>query len=417
MKRRYELARFDFSEADAIAEHLSAMAAKGWQLDRAGPYLWGYRKAEPQKLRYAVGYLPGIHSAAPMPPEELAAFRELYRAAGWRFAAEWYFVQLFCTDRADATPPDTDEQVKYDALRCSIGKQIWINALLAALMALLFGLALLAMRRNPLAYLSTNTTLAAPWLLLAACLSLASPIVRHALWSRRAARAIRAGGRCPRLGKRCRRLWSGVLWLVILLFAAAVISDAVTTTGAVWNLLRFAVWMGGFMALNSLNGWMRRRGGSRDTFWLVFAAGLIVLLIVYCNLPDGSRAGWVSPRELPLSSQDLGLPAEEDEICRLRVSESFLLKHVDGGELSGESQLSYDAYYPAAGWVRGFCRKELGGPGWEPLSDGVQIRTRTGGSGTRAAYLVETPEAILVLYSPEALDEGQLATAISLLAP
>ena len=141
MKRRYELAKFDFSEADAIGEHLSAMAEKGWQLDRAGPYLWGYRKASPQKLRYAIGYLPGPHSSAPLPPEELAAFRDLYQAAGWDFVADWYFVQIFCTDREDATPPDTDERVKLYALRRSVGKQMWINVVLAALIALLLGIA------------------------------------------------------------------------------------------------------------------------------------------------------------------------------------------------------------------------------------------------------------------------------------
>lgn len=418
MKHRYELARFDFSEADAIADHLSAMAAKGWQLDRTGPYLWGYRKTAPQKLRYAVGYLPGIHSAAPSNPDEVGAFRSLYEAAGWSFVTEWYFVQIFSTGDPGAVAPDTDETVKLEALRRSIGKQIWFNVLFAALLALLLGLSVWAGYRDPPAALSSNTALAAPWLLLAALAATAAPILRFQGWKRRAKRALADGGICPPLGRRHRRFWDGVLWLLLLLFAAAVISDACTTTGAAWGALRFAVWMGGLMALSSLNGWIRRRGGSRGVFWAVFALGFMIFAIVYWNLPNGSDTGWVSLRELPLSSQDLGYDAEDDEICRLKVSQSVLLKHVDAGELSGESQLSYDVYHTRAGWVYDLCLAEVRQyTDWEPLAGGIWIHPYENDGYAGASYLVVTPGTIIVLYPPEPLDDGQLATAISLLAP
>lgn len=419
MKRRYELAKFDFSEADAIGEHLSAMAEKGWQLDRAGPYLWGYRKAPPQKLRYAIGYLPGPHSSAPLPPEDLAAFRDLYQAAGWDFAADWYFVQIFCTDREDVTPPDTDERVKLYALRRSVGKQMWINVVLAALIALLLGVAVSAFLRNPMPFLSTNTALLAPWLLFAAFLSIAVPIIRYWIWSHRAARAVQAGKPCPRMGKRHRRFWNGVMWLMILLFVAAVISDAVTTTGALWNGLRFVVWMGGLMSLNSLLGRIRRRGGTRGGFWAVWCFGLIVFLVVYLNLPEGRSSRIVSPEELTLSAQDLGYSVEDDEFCMLRVSESVLLRYAHGQDFWDEDSVQYTVYEPKTDWMWDICREDAESYLiWEPLSDGIWISTEDGIYHAPAlSYLIETESVLIRLHTPEFLDENQLATVISLLTP
>ena len=186
MKRRYELSKFDFSEADAIGEHLSAMAEKGWQLDRAGPHLWRYQRCQPQKLRYALGYLPGIHTTAPLPQDKVDAFRALYEAAGWRFLTEWYFVQVFVTDDPGAVAPDTDEAVKLEALRRSVGKQMWLNVLMAALIALLMGLLIAASLRNPLTFLSSNSILVLPWILLLVILAETAPMIRFFFWKRRA---------------------------------------------------------------------------------------------------------------------------------------------------------------------------------------------------------------------------------------
>ena len=42
-----------------VEEHLAAMAAKGWRLERAGNSIWKYRRAQPAKVRYAVTYSAG----------------------------------------------------------------------------------------------------------------------------------------------------------------------------------------------------------------------------------------------------------------------------------------------------------------------------------------------------------------------
>lgn len=417
MRHRYESSRFDFSEADAISEYLTAMAEKGWQLDRAGPYLWRYRKAKPRKLRYAIGYLPGIHSALPLPPEKTEAFRALYEAAGWTFVTEWYFVQIFAAEDPAAVAPDTDETVKLEALRRSVGKQLWANVFMAAFIALLLGLTVWAGCRQPLVYFSSNTTLVLPWVLLVVILTEIAPLFRFLFWNHRARRALSEGGVCPPLGHRFHRVESAALWLVLLVFAAALISDGITNTGATWTGLRLLVWVAGLMVLNSFHAWVQRHSGSKGVSWAVLAVGLFAFLILYLNIPDGADAKLVSQQALPLSSLDLGSQSPS-EFCLLDDSRSVLLRHVDVQELSGTSQLSYDAYYPATDWIRDLCRSELEVFGdWGPESNGIRMAFLNNGEYSYIRYLIETPEALILLYPAEPLDEGQLETVISRLIP
>ena len=52
----YRWNTFQLYDYRGVEEHLSAMAAKGWRLEKAGNQLWTYRRAEPAKVRYAVTY-------------------------------------------------------------------------------------------------------------------------------------------------------------------------------------------------------------------------------------------------------------------------------------------------------------------------------------------------------------------------
>lgn len=418
MRYRYEGSRFDFSEADAIAEHLAAMAEKGWQLDQAGPHLWRYRKAAPQKLRYAVGYLPGIHSAAPLPAEEVGTFRALYEAAGWNFVTEWYFVQIFATADPDAVAPDTDESIKLEALRRSVGKQLWSNWLLVALFALMLSILIGTSRQNPLFYLSSNTTLVVPWFLLVVILVEIAPVFRFLFWKRRAQKALAEGGVCPPLRRCFRRLKNAALWLVLAVFAAAVILDAMTNTGAGWMALRLLLWMLCVMALSSFSGWIRRRSSNRGVFWSAFVLGFIVLCVIYLAIPDGEEAKQTSQEALPLSVRDLGYEPEDNSYCWLDVSQSVLLRHTEASELESGNRLSYDIYYTTVDRVYDLCLAEVKQyTDWEPLADGIWTHPYQVDEYHGASYLVVTSDAILVLDPPDPLNEEQLETAIAHLLP
>ena len=65
-----------------VEEHLSAMTAKGWRLERAGNNLWKYRRAQPAEVLYAVTYSAGASQFNPGPTQGQQSLEELCACAG-----------------------------------------------------------------------------------------------------------------------------------------------------------------------------------------------------------------------------------------------------------------------------------------------------------------------------------------------
>ena len=117
-----------------VEEHLSAMAAKGWRLEKAGNALWKYRRAEPASLRYAVTYNAGASQFNPGPTEGQESLEELCNAAGWTKVCDWFQMQIFSTEDTDAVPLETDEALRLENIHRSLGKSFLLtNLILLAL--------------------------------------------------------------------------------------------------------------------------------------------------------------------------------------------------------------------------------------------------------------------------------------------
>ena len=80
---------FDYRGVEA---HLSQMAARGWRLEKIGPWFWTYRRAEPAQVAYAVTYLPSVSQFSPEPSadreESGGAVRCRRLGAGGRVGAD-----------------------------------------------------------------------------------------------------------------------------------------------------------------------------------------------------------------------------------------------------------------------------------------------------------------------------------------
>ena len=76
-KVTYRWNTFQLYDYRGVEEHLSAMAAQGWRLEKASGSLWKYRRAEPASLRYAVTYNAGASQFNPGPTEGQESLEEL----------------------------------------------------------------------------------------------------------------------------------------------------------------------------------------------------------------------------------------------------------------------------------------------------------------------------------------------------
>ena len=170
-KRRF--VNFSLYDYQGVEEHLSAMAAKGWRLEKAGNALWKYRRAEPASLRYAVTYNAGASQFNPGPTEGQESLEELCNAAGWTKVCDWFQMQIYCSEAENPIPLETEESVRLEAVHRSMKRTFLPANIIFLLVSLvMLGLFVRTLIVDPLHILSNNASLflGPLWLLLAAVL-------------------------------------------------------------------------------------------------------------------------------------------------------------------------------------------------------------------------------------------------------
>ena len=105
---KLELVWSYYYDHTTMERHFEKMAGKGWALDRMGIF-W-------QPLHYAVGYFPGGGVYAPPTGEELT-FEEYCEMAGWELAAEHGAIKIFCNERENPVPLETQADIQVENIR------------------------------------------------------------------------------------------------------------------------------------------------------------------------------------------------------------------------------------------------------------------------------------------------------------
>ena len=132
------LVNVSFYDSEAIQQKLEQMAARGWMIQKAGNLFWTYTKIPPQKLRFAVTYFPGASEFDPKPSEKQLEKEELCAQDGWRLVLRWDVMQIFCTDREDAVPIDTDPIPQVGNIHRTMQKKVLVGQLVMALLIFWF---------------------------------------------------------------------------------------------------------------------------------------------------------------------------------------------------------------------------------------------------------------------------------------
>ena len=80
-------------------------------------------------------------------------------AAGWTYVTQWLRMQIYCTDRSDAVPLETDEERKLETVRAVFRKDLRRNLFLLAVYLLNCFLMAKNVSLNPLGYLASPMAL------------------------------------------------------------------------------------------------------------------------------------------------------------------------------------------------------------------------------------------------------------------
>ena len=151
---------FKFYAKEQIEKYLEDKALGGWFLEKMEGFGWKFRKGEPKKLTFSVNYFAKASSFDPAPSEDQEAYYELCSYSGWYLVTSNAQMQIFCTERNDATPIETDPVLEIQSIHRSVKRSfypIWILWIVLGLFQT--GLSLLSLFGNTVDFLSGNPEL------------------------------------------------------------------------------------------------------------------------------------------------------------------------------------------------------------------------------------------------------------------
>lgn len=433
-------APFDFQ---GVEKRLSAMAAKGWRLEKADGSLWSYRRAQPARVHCAVTCPPEGDGETP----DRLFFQDLCASAGWEKAADWAGMQIYTSEQEDPTPLETDpglflervhRAMKSGYLRDHLGQMAF-----AAFWVLRAGWG------SPRHFFLSNLSIG---LFLVALLLLAlhgSCLAGYWLWRRRSLRSVEEGGGLVPLPSwfralsRVYDLWIFLLLPPVLLELACGTPQSIRT-GA-WTLLGTLMAVG--LALG-LNRYLKGRTMSHNAQAVLALVCVFVLALPFIEWdsypgpspetpePKADEYLWQGqvwdrePREIPLTVEDLTgrtWPHVRREAVlqeRSFFGSRTVCAETARQENGEQSSLRYELYDVPSAWVYGLLRDDLLDlDGWfphrpeDPAPWGADAAYQRYDNGKPTGiWLICWPGRLAELQR-NGLEAGQIAAASARLAP
>nr|WP_326165060.1 DUF2812 domain-containing protein [uncultured Oscillibacter sp.] len=282
-----------------VEEHLTAMAAKGWRLEKTGNTLWKYRRAEPAEVRYAVTYSAGASQFEPGPTEGQQSLEELCAAAGWTKVCDWCQMQIFSTEDPAAVPLETDEAIRLENLHRSMRKNFLpANFILLAVGLFMSASFLGTLSVKPLQILQRNASLfSGPLFVLVAALEICT-LCHYYGWRRRSLRSIAGGGPCAPISTRAYQRLNAAGLVLVGIFLALYLAMELAGGGGRGHALFLVLYLALFALVVALirgtTALLRRRGVSK--WWNIagtLAADVVLVSVMIGGLAWGAiRFDW-----------------------------------------------------------------------------------------------------------------------------
>jgi hypothetical protein len=392
MKDKYELRHYEFYEDAAIAAHLEKMDMAGWRLERMGRTLWRYRRAEPQRARYAVTYFSESSKFNPVPTENEEMLREYCAAAGWQFVCGGDQMLVFRADRADVPPIETEECTKLEATHKAMKKSFLPSG--AGLLALIIFQIIRQCMGSVVNLFSDGGLLAATGLLLLAAIYLTLVLALYARWYFKSKASVARGGPCLTRNAAAGRVMHFGQLAVLPMFLAAFIPYLLQEERGV--LILTTMLLGVILLeqgmLFGIRALLKRRGVDATTnrvatVAISFIVTFVLMMVVLFRGADAIQNGWLAetPEEtyttssgkvveirhddLPLTVEELGAGEDPHYSYKAEERSTPFLELQSGSQRSeeGAPEMDYRILDVRAAFLYQACLNEYLSPAKRPV--------------------------------------------------
>lgn len=136
--KKYIKKLFGFSSYDlkAIEQYLEEMAAKGFMFVKQGSIFFYFEKCEPKQLKFCVDVFDKASVYDTRPEAETQEYIEYCKASGWQYLFTSGKLQYFYTEDKEATPIQTDNEIKLKLIHKHFMSSNGINWIIIGLMML-----------------------------------------------------------------------------------------------------------------------------------------------------------------------------------------------------------------------------------------------------------------------------------------
>jgi len=195
MKTTKKFMLINYNYYKEIEQKLERYAGKGLVLEKMGPYLWTFKKTEPQSLKYTVTYFAEGSVFNPHPTDNQQTYFDYAKAAGWDFVCEYNQMQIFSSSLENPPEFETDEKEKLENIHKCMKKSFVVSQLLMlAVFALNLFLRLNSLKRNPTDFLSSNIDLTTLIMSLSVILYSSYTLINYYMWYNKSRRSVAMGG-------------------------------------------------------------------------------------------------------------------------------------------------------------------------------------------------------------------------------
>jgi len=333
-KRRMEY--ISFYNHTGLEKHFAKMAKKGWLIESISNYYWTYRKIDPKEMNFCVTYYPRASEFDPEPSPEQQTFHDFCAHTGWQLCCTWHQMQVFCNEKENPIPLETDPALEVETLHKACKKNyLPSNFLLLALGLLMSGYFAARVFADPIGLLSDANHLVTGFCFFCMAVISIAELGTYFFWYFKAKKAAQDGifVSTPSTSKLQISIVILVLTGLVLWFLNLVFSDDPIYT---WVALLMIVYVAALnLIVNSIKQGLKKAKVSRgaNKFLTIFACfalsfvltGGVVVLTLSVN-----RAGFLERipaayTELPLSLTDLTDAAEDECRTENRVNQTVLL--------------------------------------------------------------------------------------------